>query len=165
MVMQAELENTIEEGSMVSLHFSLALTSGETIDSNYEGPAVSFRLGDGNMLPGFEEVLIGLKPGSEIVETLPAEQAFGEINPKNKQSFPIAKFQHLFEDDLVATEVGSVVSFKDPGGFDLPGVVEAIYPESITIDFNHPLAGKPIVFKANIIAVMPATVQPLEVKL
>jgi FKBP-type peptidyl-prolyl cis-trans isomerase SlpA len=162
---QAEIGNTIEEGSRVSLHFSLALESGKIIDGNYNGPVASFRLGDGSMLPGFEDGLIGLKPGSELVKTLAAAEAFGEINPKNIQSFPIARFQHLFEDDLVPTEVGSVVSFKDPGGFDLPGIVAAIRKETITIDFNHPLAGKPIVFKANILAVMPATVETLEVKL
>lgn len=164
-MMQTETENIIEEGSLVSLHFSLALGSGQLIDSNYEGPAASFRLGDGSMLPGFEEVLIGLQPGSELSETLRPDQAFGELNPKNKQSFPIAKFQHLFEDDLVPTEVGSVVSFKDPGGFDIPGVVAAIKKDTIVIDFNHPLAGKSIVFKANILAVMPANVETLAVKL
>lgn len=163
--MQVEMENKVEEGSLVSLHFSLALVTGEQIDSNFGAPAASFRLGDGNMLPGFEEVLIGLQPGAEVVETLPAEQAFGEINPKNKQTFPISKFQHLFEDEVTPTEVGSVVSFKDPGGFDIPGVVAAINKDTITIDFNHPLAGKEIVFKANILAVMPATVETLEVKL
>jgi FKBP-type peptidyl-prolyl cis-trans isomerase SlpA len=162
---QAEIGNTIEEGSLVSLHFSLALVSGETIDSNYEGPAASFRLGDGSMLPGFEDALIGLKPGSELAVTLAPAEAFGEKNPKNKQSFPIAKFQHLFEDDLVPTEVGSVVSFKDPGGFELPGVVAGINKDTITIDFNHPLAGKSIVFKANILAVMPANVETLQVRL
>ncbi|MFK7865037.1 MAG: peptidylprolyl isomerase [Pseudohongiellaceae bacterium] len=163
--MHAEVENKVEEGALVSLHFSLALVTGEQIDSNYGGPAASFRLGDGNMLPGFEEVLMGLQPGSEIAETLSAEQAFGEMNPKNKQTFPINKFQHLFEDDVTPTEVGTVVSFKDPGGFDIPGVVAAIQKETITIDFNHPLAGKDIVFKASILAVMPATVETIEVKL
>lgn len=163
--MQSESENIIQEGSRVSLHFSLALPSGEEIDSNFSGPAASFRLGDGSMLPGFEEFLIGLEPGSELEVTVAAENAFGEVNERNKQTFPIEKFQHILEDDLVPTEVGSVVSFKDAGGFDIPGVVSALTERTIVIDFNHPLAGKDIIFKAAIRAVMPPSVDVVQVKL
>ncbi len=163
--MQSEAENIIHEGSRVSLHFALSLISGEEIDSNFSDPAASFRVGDGSMLPGFEEHLIGLKPGSEIEVTIPAEHAFGEINERNKQTFPVEKFQHILEDDLIPTEVGSVVSFKDAGGFDIPGVVAALNERTIVIDFNHPLAGKDIVFKATIRAVMPPSVEVVQVKL
>ena len=163
--MQSESENTIQEGSRVSLHFALALPSGEEIDSNYSGPAASFRIGDGSILPGFEEYLIGLQPGSELEVTVVAENAFGEVNERNKQTFPLEKFQHIIEDDLIPTEVGSVVSFKDAGGFDIPGVVSKLTDKTIVIDFNHPLAGKDIVFKAAIRAVMPPTVDVIQVKL
>lgn len=163
--MQSESENIIQEGSRVSLHFALALEGGEEIDSNYSGPAASFRIGDGSMLPGFEECLMGLKPGSELEVTIAAEHAFGEVNERNKQTFPIEKFQHILEDDLIPTEIGSVVSFKDAGGFDIPGVVASLNDQTIVIDFNHPLAGKDIIFKAAIRAVMPPTVDVIEVKL
>ncbi|MFT4862479.1 MAG: FKBP-type peptidyl-prolyl cis-trans isomerase SlpA [Pseudohongiellaceae bacterium] len=163
--MQSESENTIQAGSRVSLHFALALVGGEEIDSNFSGPAASFRIGDGSILPGFEEYLLGLRPGNELEVTVPAEQGFGEVNERNKQTFPVEKFQHVLEDDLVPTVVGSVVSFKDAGGFDIPGVVAALNDKTIVIDFNHPLAGKDIVFKAIIRAVLPSTVDVIEVKL
>ncbi len=163
--MQSESENIIQEGSRVSLHFALSLPNGEEIDSNYNGPAASFRIGDSSMLPGFEEYLLGLKPGSELEVIVAAKDAFGEVNERNKQTFPLEKFQHILEDDLIPTEVGSVVSFKDAGGFDIPGVVSKITDRTIVIDFNHPLAGKDIVFKAAIRAVMPPTVDVIEVKL
>lgn len=163
--MQSESENIIQEGSRVSLHFALALVGGEEIDSNFSGPAASFRIGDGSMLPGFEECLMGLRPGSELEVTIAAEHAFGEVNERNKQTFPIEKFQHILEDDLIPTEIGSVVSFKDAGGFDIPGVVASLNDQTIVIDFNHPLAGKDIIFKAAIRAVMPPTVDVIEVKL
>ena len=59
-------ERVIEAGSQVSLHFSLALPNGDVIDSNFESQPASFRLGDGSMLPGFEQVLIGLTAGAEV---------------------------------------------------------------------------------------------------
>ena len=79
--------------------------------------------------------------------------------------FPIAKFSNLLEDDLLPTEVGSVVSFKDAAGFDLPGVVSAIDAERITIDFNHPLAGKAIQFKATIVSVVAPDANAVEIRL
>ena len=154
----------IEPGSLVSLHFSLALTDGHVIDSNFAAPAAKFRLGDGNMLPGFEAVLIGLKPGQELKTILEPEQAFGVVNPRNQHRFPVAKFKNLLEDELISTEVGAVVSFKDAAGFSLPGVIAEISDQTIAVDFNHPLAGKRIVFKANIVAVLPADVAGVEVK-
>tara|TARA_B100000795_G_scaffold268761_1_gene256435 strand:+ start:1194 stop:1685 length:492 start_codon:yes stop_codon:yes gene_type:complete len=155
---------SIAAGSLVSLHFSLALTTGELIDSNFKQPAASFRLGDGTMLSGFEQELLGLRKGEEIETTLAAEQAFGEVNPANRHRFPIAKFQNLLEDDLIPTEVGSVVSFKDAGGFDLPGVISELTKFMVVVDFNHPLAGKEIVFKARINSVIDADVEAVEIK-
>jgi FKBP-type peptidyl-prolyl cis-trans isomerase SlpA len=160
-----ESATRIQPGSRVSLHFSLALDTGAIIDSNFEGKPASFRLGDGSMLPGFEAVLLGLAAGETIERRLLPESAFGDVNPANRHQFPIAKFSNLLEDDLVPTEVGSVVSFKDAGGFDLPGVVAAMSDTTVTIDFNHPLAGKPIVFRAAILAVMAPEVETLEVRL
>lgn len=163
--MAADDNPVIEAGSQVSLHFSLALAAGEIVDSNFDAAPASFRLGDGNMLAGFEQALLGLQAGSEIETLLPAERAFGEINPQNLHRFPIAKFRDLLEDELVSTEVGSVVSFKDVGGFDLPGVITDIAADSIGVDFNHPLAGKPILFRAVIISVVAPDVDRVEIKL
>ncbi len=157
-------KQSIEAGSRVSLHFSLSLHGGELIDSNFDGPAASFRMGDGSMLPGFEQQLLGLGAGDEIDTTLSAEQAFGEINPGNIHRFPIAKFQNLLEDELIPTEVGAVVSFKDAGGFDLPGVIVSISAATVVVDFNHPLAGKDIVFRARIVSVIDADVDAVEIR-
>lgn len=155
----------IEPGCEVSLHFSLTLTDGQEIDSNFGSRPASFKLGDGNMLPGFEEVLLGMQAGEEVERTLPAEKAFGEVNPANRQNFPRDKFGHLLDDELMPASEGSVVSFRDPAGFELPGVVEKITGQTITVNFNHPLAGKDIVFRARIVSVLPPSVQPVQVKL
>ena len=155
----------IVAGSQVTLYFSLALPGGGIIDSNFDKKPASFRLGDGQMLPGFEHVLLGLCSGEEVETTLEAKEAFGERNPRNEQAFPLEKFEHLLEDNLVPTKVGSVVSFKDAGGFNLPGVVKSIGEKTVSVDFNHPLAGKAIVFKARIVSVLPPEEQAVEVKL
>jgi len=160
-----ESELAIEQGSLVEMHFSLALESGELIDSNFAGKPARFRIGDGNVLPGFEETLLGLETGMEVEKLIPAEKAFGLVNPDNRQTFPIAKFQHLLDDDLIPTEIGSVVSFRDPGGGELPGVVASIDEHRVVVDFNHPLAGKSILFRAKILSVVAADVEAVSIKL
>lgn len=73
----------------MTLHFSLLLTSGEVIDSNFEQEPPSFKLGDGSMLPGFERLLLGLRTGDDIEELLQPEQAFGTVNQEISTDFPL----------------------------------------------------------------------------
>ena len=70
----------IRKGSNVKLHFSLIIESGEEIDSTRRGNPATLIIGDGNLLPGFEEVLIGLKKGDADQVLIPAADAFGERN-------------------------------------------------------------------------------------
>lgn len=154
----------IVSDSLVTLNFSLSLINGEVIDTNFDKEPASFRIGDGNMLPGFEEELLSLAAGDEIKKIIPSLRAFGEINPKNIQRFPIDKFKHLLEDDLIPTEKGSVISFKDPAGFDLPGIVKQVTAQEMVVDFNHPLAGKDIVFRAKVISVVVPGTETIEIK-
>ncbi len=158
-------DQSIEKNSRVRLNFSLSLPNGEIIDSNFQRDPVAFQLGDGSMLPGFEQQLIGLRAGDEIEVSLAAEQAFGAVNPQNRQRLDRARFASLMEDDLVPFEAGSVVSFKDAGGFDLPGVIKEIAADYVIVDFNHPLAGKEIIFKARIADVLSGDVKPVEIKI
>ena len=155
----------ISEGCQVTLHFSLTLQSGETIDSNFETKPASFWLGDGSMLPGFEEQLLGLKAGMVTEVELSPENAFGEANSKNIHRIPKGKFTLFLDDEYCSLESGAVVSFKDPAGFDIPGVVKEKTESAVIVDFNHPLASKDIIFKAEIIAVTPAATDKIEVKL
>lgn len=117
------------------------------------------------MLPGFETVLLDHVAGEIIEQTIAATDAFGMPNPQNQHCFPVDKFRELIEDEFVSTEVGSVVAFSDPGGIELPGVITAISDSSISVDFNHPLAGRDIVFKAQILSVLDPEQQALEINL
>lgn len=155
----------IVSGSRVTLHFSLALTNGELIDSNFDRKPVSFTMGDGSLLPGFEVALMGLTAGTSIEVKLPAAEAFGVSNPANVQRIVRQKFNRFLDDEYDALQSGSVVAFKDAGGFDLPGVIKDIWHDAAMVDFNHPLADRDIVFKAQIIGVLASDVRVMEIKL
>lgn len=141
----------IGQGTLVTLHFSLALESGEEIDSNFESNAPSFTFGDGSLMPGFEEALVGLKAGDQDQFIIPPEKGFGQPNENNVQQVSRSSF-----DSGIELAEGLVVSFADPAGGELPGVVKNFDDQTVEVDFNHPLSGKSIVFKVEIVDVQPA---------
>ena len=157
-------DKIIKQGSQVTLHFSVALTDGHVVDSNFDTAPASFRVGDGNMLSGFESRMLGLKEGDEIENFLSPDQAFGPVNEENIHRLPRSRFNQFLDDEYEELQIGTVVSFKDPGGFDLPGVVKEKSATEVLVDFNHPLAGKDIVFKAKIVAVMSPDTDSVEIK-
>ena len=80
----------IEPNTRVTLNFSLALETGEEVDSNFGGDPVSFVMGDGSLLPGFERRLLGMRPGDEAEVRIPPDEGFGEPQDDNIQSIPRA---------------------------------------------------------------------------
>ena len=141
----------IETGMSVTLHFSLVLEDGHIIDSNFESEPATFSVGDGNLLPGFESTLIGLVNGDEREFTIPPEQAFGQHNPQNVQAVERGNF------DQEELELGAMFSFQNGDG-ELPGVIVEVDDNEVMIDFNHPLAGKNIIFQVKIIDIAPQNI-------
>ena len=142
---------TIDQGTKVTMSFSLALENGELIDSNFEDKPATFVLGDGNLLPGFEEPLKGLKAGDQGEFLISPENAFGQRNPENMQDLTHDNF------DQESIQIGDVYSFQNGEG-ELPGVIVEIGDDSVKVDFNHPLAGRKIIFKVDIVEVAPNSV-------
>jgi FKBP-type peptidyl-prolyl cis-trans isomerase SlpA len=141
----------IETGMSVTLHFSLVLEDGHIIDSNFESEPATFSVGDGNLLPGFESTLMGLVNGDEREFTVPPEQAFGQHNPQNVQAVERGNF------DQEELELGAMFSFQNGDG-ELPGVIVDVDDNEVMIDFNHPLAGKNIIFQVKIIDIAPQNI-------
>ncbi|MDG3687344.1 FKBP-type peptidyl-prolyl cis-trans isomerase [Pseudomonas aeruginosa] len=140
----------IGQESRVTLHFALKLEGGNVVDSTFDKQPASFKVGDGNLLPGFEQALFGLKTGDKRTLTILPEQGFGQPNPQNVQIMPRDQFQ-----DMELAE-GLLVIFNDAAKTELPGVVKAFDEQQVTVDFNHPLAGKTLAFEVEIIDVQPA---------
>lgn len=139
--------STINTSSKITLHFSLGLENGDTVDSTFGKAPATFVMGDGSLLPGFEKPLLGLKAGDKKQFLIQQQDAFGAHNPQNIQHFKRSSFQQD------ALQEGMIVSFADAAGNELPGVVKQIGSDDVTVDFNHPLAGRSLVFSVEIIHV------------
>lgn len=142
----------VSEGTRVFLNFSVSLEDGSEVDSNFGGEAVDFAVGDGSLLPGFERRLFGMTAGERQMFSVPPEDAFGQPNEQNVQRVNREHF-----DAEAELQVGLVFSFADAGGGELPGMVTGFDDDEVTVDFNHPLAGRTILFD-----VLVHRVEPLE---
>ncbi len=138
----------IAPGTEITLHFALGIIDGDEVDSTFGGKPATFNYGDGSLLPGVEAKLLGLSAGAIETFTLAPEDAFGQRNPANIQRFPRSQFAA----DMVLEE-GVVISFADAARAELPGVVSEVSDESVMVDFNHPLAGRSLAFRVEILKV------------
>ena len=136
----------------VELHFSLKLAdTGELVDSTFEKKPAELVIGDGNLPAPFEAVIFGMKAGDRKIAQIEPKDGFGQHNPSNVQRIPKDQF-----DPSVELSEGLVVSFQDKAKSELPGVVTAIDDKMVTVDFNHPLAGRGLKFEVEILSVAPA---------
>ena len=142
----------ITQGSLVKLHFEVSLENGTVIDSTFNrDEPVTLTVGDESFLPGFEQVLMNLRAGDTRTAHLEPEQAFGEWNPDNIQTFSRPQFALIADNP----EIGMMVEFEDKGKNTLPGTISAINDDEIEVDFNHPLAGQDVLFKVKVFKVTP----------
>lgn len=146
-------ELAIGPGTKITLHFALQLDNGDMVDSNFERDPATFTVGDGNLLPGFEKALFGMLEGEHKTVVIKPEDGFGQRNPNNIQE--IARSQ--FAPDLELSE-GLMLSFADAQKTELPGVVQRFDDEVVIVDFNHPLAGRDILFEVAILKIEPVQV-------
>lgn len=140
-------ETRIGHDSEVTLHFTVKLPSGEVVDSTSGKSPATFKVGDGSLLPGFEQSLFGLKAGDQRSFEIEPERGFGPGNPQNIQSVPRGQFNEM------ELEPGLLVIFQDAAGGEMPGIVKTVHDSTVDVDFNHPLAGKTITFEVEIISV------------
>lgn len=132
----------------ITLHFAVRLMSGEELDSTFGKEPATFVWGDESLPEGFERSLLGLKAGDKRSVFISAAEGFGEPNPENVQHFRREEFP-----DQEELAEGVVMQFTDAAKSELPGVIKAVDDEWVTVDFNHPLAGRELTFEVEIIAV------------
>nr|WP_202600860.1 MULTISPECIES: FKBP-type peptidyl-prolyl cis-trans isomerase [unclassified Vibrio] len=140
---------TITHNSAVTLHFTIKLSDGSVADSTHNmGKPAKLVIGDGSLSDNFEQCLLGMAPNEQKAIELKAADAFGMPNPDNIHHMDRARFVGDAE-----VEVGTVMAFSGPDGMEIPGIITEIAGDSVTVDFNHPLAGQDVTFEVEILSV------------
>ena len=134
--------------SSILAHITMKLADGSAADSTkVNNKPAKVNLGDNSLSPAFESELLGLLEGESKEFTLKAKDAFGEVNPDNIHYLDRTKFN-----SETPAEVGNIITFTQPGG-EIPGIIREVNDLSVTVDFNHPLAGQDITFSVDVVEV------------
>lgn len=137
----------VEDGKSISIEYTLTLDDGSTADSNVGGEPLVYTQGGGQILPALEAALAGMTIDQTKEVKLDAEHGYGPVNP---DAFQEVEAKVIPED---AREVGAQLVAQDASGHQRPVRVAAVHGDKITLDLNHPLAGKNLTFDVKILAI------------
>ncbi|MBT7258101.1 MAG: peptidylprolyl isomerase [Porticoccaceae bacterium] len=148
---------SIKDNSAVSFHYSLADDEGQQLDSSAGKEPLAYLHGAGNIIPGLENALTGKAVGDSMTVAVSAAEGYGEVQQELIQDVPRTSFQGIEQ-----IEVGMQFEAQTGQGGTVPVTVTAVTDETVTVDGNHPLAGKNLNFDVSIEAVRDATAEELE---
>ena len=137
----------IEPGKKVKIHYTLVV-EGKVVDSSRASEPFEYEPGRGQILNGLEKAREGLAPGEKREITVGPDDGYGPLDPQAIVEIPKTNFPA--NGDL---EVGSLVQGEGKGGQVFQGVVREVHEEDVTVDFNHPLAGKELFFDVEVLEV------------
>ena len=136
--------------------------NGLKLESTYEGKPLEFICGSSNMIPAFEQQIMGLKEGDSFAFEIKSDQAYGNKNPQAIVDLDINIFKVHDKVDYDLLKIGNSIPMQDAQGNRMNGVVLELNEKDVKIDFNHPLAGKNLFFKGEVLSVRDATEKELE---
>ena len=143
-----EKHTIIQKGDRASIEYTGTFKDGSVFDSSSGRAPLQFEVGAGQVIPGFEKAVEGMKVDEEKTFTIAAEEAYGPIRAELVQEVPTDKLPK----DL-KPEQGMQLLLQGPQGERMPVTITKVSAESVTIDMNHPLAGKELTFKIKLVGI------------
>lgn len=140
------MTDTIKAGDTISVHYTGKLQSGNVFDSSEGREPLKFTVGSGMLIKGFDQAVMGMKPGEKTSVVIEPEQGYGERNEEMYVEIP----RTAIPEDLPLSE-GVQVQLQDPNGQPMPATVAEIGEEMVKMDLNHFLAGKTLEFDIEIV--------------
>jgi len=147
----------IGKHSVVSIHYTLRDDAGEVMDSSEGREPLAYLHGENNLIPGLESELQGKTAGAKFQATIEPKDAYGEINEDFIQTISRQMFQGVEN-----VEPGMTFVAQGEGGHQRQVRVVEVEGDDVTIDANHPMAGKTLHFDVEVMEVREATPQELE---
>lgn len=136
----------VATGDNVSVYYTGTLTNGTVFDSNVGKQPLQFTVGAGQLITGFDQGVIGMKLNQTKTITIPANQAYGPINPQMIVAVPLTQFGNN------TVHVGNLIT-EVSNGQQYRGVITAMNATTAVVNFNSPLAGQTLIFKITIVSI------------
>lgn len=137
-----------KNGDTVKIHYTGSLEDGTVFDSSAGREPLEFTLGEGAVIPGFEKAAVGMDAGEKKKFTIPCDEAYGE---RNEELIYVVDKSELPQG--IDPEPGMALQAQGPDGQPFLLNVTAVAEEKVTLDANHPLAGKDLTFEIELVAV------------
>lgn len=137
-----------KQGDVVHVHYRGTLDDGSVFDSSEGNDPISFTLGSGEVIPGFEQAIEGMSTGEKKTQKIEAENAYGER--RDELVFTVGRDQLPPGNDI---EIGDMLRVGFPDGSSAAVQVAAMDEGSVTLDANHPLAGKNLTFELELVSI------------
>lgn len=138
----------VKQNDKVRVHYTGKLADGQIFDSSLEREPIEFTMGQGQLIPGFENGLLEMKVNEKKTVTIPSEEAYGE--PRQELIQEVEKSQLPEE---IKPEEGMGLVSKSPDGQEMNLIVREVKEDTIVVDGNHPLAGKDLTFDLEVIEI------------
>jgi len=144
-------DQAAKDGDTVSVHYTGTLEDGTQFDSSYDrGEPLTFTLGVGRMIKGFEDAVRGMKVGEVKTVTLPPEEAYGEYNV----DLVVTLSRDQFPEDMELA-IGKMISLQNTAGQQFTAVIVEIGDSTVTVDANHELVGETLIFEIELVSITP----------
>ena len=137
-----------QNGNTVKVHYTGKLDDGTVFDSSIDREPLEFQVGENQVIPGFDRGVIGMKIGESKTLTIPPEDAYG---PVRDDMIVEVKKDKIPED--IDTAVGAKLQIQQPNGQPVPVTVTGATDDTVTLDANHPLAGKTLIFDVELVEI------------
>jgi len=136
----------IEKGKIVGVHYTGKIKDGEAFDSSIGKDPLKFQVGSGQIIPGFENGIIGKNVGDKVIVDITPDEGYGQI----REDLIIKVGKDQMPGDV---QIGQKLSAQSDNGQEVNVVVKEILESEIIIDGNHPLAGKDLVFEIEVVEI------------
>lgn len=137
-----------KSGDTVLVHYKGTLEDGSIFDSSENRDPLQFSLGDQNIIPGFQNAVLGMEQGDTKTTTIAADDAYGPHRPDM-----VIEFGRDQVPDNVEPEVGQRLELQADQGYTVPARVVEVTETAIKVDANHPLAGKQLTFEIELVEI------------
>ena len=141
--------DTVERGDTVKVRYTGRLENGMVFDSTMSSGPLIFTIGEGELIVGFEEAVVGMKPGESRKIEIPADKAYG---PYHKDLAMVVDHDQLPED--FEPEVGERLEMAHEMGYPIVYTVTKVWESTVTLDANHILAGKNLIFEIELVEIL-----------
>lgn len=140
--------STAKQGDTVKIHYTGKLEDGQVFDTSKGHDPLEFTIGEGRIIPGFEEAVVGMEPGEQKTVSIPPDKAYGPHHPEMVQE--VEKSAIPSEIDL---QEGMQLEATQPDQSTVILTVVGVGDDTVTLDANHPLAGQDLTFELELVEI------------